>query len=96
VLPGIPRAISGETFDQDHRGNHWRPQALGAQSGDQRGSTGRAFGQAGDRARIQDQHEGGKALAGPCRAVGGDPLGDSLSAGMFLRGRLTKLREQPS
>jgi len=56
VVRRIPCSLTGEAFDQYHRGNHRRPQTLGAQGRYQRGRTGRAFGQARDRTGIQDQH----------------------------------------
>ena len=84
VFRRVPGSLTGEAFDQYHRGNHRRPQTLGAEGRYQRGGTGRAFRQTRDRTGIQDQHSGPLVSAGPRGAPGGDPPRYSLGAGLFL------------
>ena len=90
----VAGSLPGQAFDQYRRGNHRRPQALGAQGRYQRGGPGRAFGKARDRARIQDQHPGLRGSAGLRRAPGGYPPRDGLGAGLLLRGGLAHLLGQ--
>jgi hypothetical protein len=88
ILVRVTTGVPLKAFYQHDSWNHRWPQSLDSQRKNQREGVSRAFGEARDRARIEDQH---RTLAGLSLEATGDASRDASSADALSRAWLAHL-----